>query len=200
MMNLSIRPYRPGDEPALSRICLLTGANGADASPLYKDPALLGLFWAAPYAALEPELCFILMNDSAPSGYILGTRDSAAFRERCETEWFPALRRRYLLPAPDDDSLDSRIIRRIHAGHEANPELAAYPAHLHIDLLPEVQGLGWGRRLTGRVLDRLRELGVPAVHLRVSKANPRAVAFYEALGFHRIYATESSNAFGMLLT
>ncbi len=27
------------------------------------------------------------------------------------------------------------------------PELADYPAHLHIRLLPEFQGQGWGRQL-----------------------------------------------------
>ena len=33
-------------------------------------------------------------------------------------------------------------------------EVADYPAHLHIDLLPELQGQGFGRALIRRLLAR----------------------------------------------
>jgi hypothetical protein len=65
-MAFAIRPYHPSDLPALYRICLLTGDSGADASQLYRDPELLGHFYAAPYAVLEPDLCFVLTHDGSP--------------------------------------------------------------------------------------------------------------------------------------
>lgn len=43
------------------------------------------------------------------------------------------------------------------------PEVAAYPAHLHIDLLPDWQGKGHGRALMHKLLQALRRKGVPAV-------------------------------------
>src|SRR5262249_24287047 len=103
-MEFTIRPYHPSDLTALYHICLLTGDNGQDASGLYRDPDLLGRYYVAPYAVLEPELCFVLTRGGTPCGYILGTRDSAAFREHCEREWFPILRERYPLPEADDHS------------------------------------------------------------------------------------------------
>lgn len=198
-MEFAIRPFHASDLPALYRICLQTGASGKDATDLYRDPELLGHYYAGPYAVLEPDLCFALTQNGMPSGYILGTRDSAAFSARCEREWFPVLRARYLTPPADDTSADAHMIRLIHAGHGAHPDMAAYPAHLHIDLLPSAQGQGRGRALMQTFLDRLRTLHVPAVHLGVGTANPGAIQFYKRVGFHEIKAHESWIAFGMRL-
>jgi ribosomal protein S18 acetylase RimI-like enzyme len=75
--------------------------------------------------------------------------------------------------------------------------LSAYPAHLHIDILPEGQGQGWGRKLIETLTGRMRELGVSAVHLGVAPTNHRAIAFYEAVGFHRV--PFGGVVFGMVL-
>ena len=198
-MEFAIRLCRPGDLDALNQICLRTGDSGQDASHLYRDPDLLGLFFAAPYAVLEPDLCFVLTRQDIPCGYILGTPDSAAFYARCERKWFPGLRKRYPLPEPSDHSPDAEIIRLFYERHEAAPELAEYPAHLHIDLLPEAQGQGYGRRLMDTFLARLRAINVPAVHLHVGKRNTRAIGFYERVGFHLIKENRHSLALGQRL-
>ena len=74
-----------------------------------------------------------------------------------------------------------------------------YPAHLHIDLLPELQGQGWGRRLVDTLAARLRELGIEGVHLVAGAENAGAVAFYPRVGFTPLGADEGSRAFGMRL-
>lgn len=198
-MNVSIRPYHPSDLSALYRICLKTGNSGTDASQIYTDPDILGHFYAAPYAVLEPDLCFVILLDGKPSGYILGTADSREFRDRCKREWFPPLRFRYPLPDENDDTPDAKIIRRIHEGHQYKEELGAYPAHLHIDLLPETQGMGLGRKLINTFNDVLRNKDVSGVHLEVGKKNEGAMKFYEKVGFQRIIEYEYSIAFGMKL-
>jgi ribosomal protein S18 acetylase RimI-like enzyme len=198
-MRFSIRSYHPSDLYALYRICLRTADSGNDASQLCNDEELFGHYYAAPYAVLEPDLCFVLLDSGTPCGYILGTRDSQAFQERCEREWFPVLRARYALPLASDMSLDAELIRRIHAGLRSDHNLAAYPAHLHIDMLPVAQGQGWGRRLMQTFLGRLRALQVPAVHLGVGRRNTRAIAFYEHVGFHVIKSSEGGIQYGMHL-
>lgn len=198
-MNFAIRPYHPSDLYSLYQICLRTADSGQDATTLFRDPELIGHIYTAPYAVAEPDLCFILTANGAPSGYVLGARDSNAFHAWCEREWFPVLRARYPLPPGDDDSADANAIRGIHEGHAPHPDLTAYPAHLHIDLLPVVQGQGWGRRMIETFTGRLRELGAPAVHLGVGKRNTGAIQFYERVGFHRIFEGEGWIAFGMFL-
>ncbi len=198
-MTPKIRPYHLSDLSAMYRICLQTGDSGKDASAKYADPDLLGHFYAAPYAALEPELCFILTCSGAPCGYIIGTENSQNFYQRCEESWFPPLRERYPLPAETDSSADAHIIRLIHRGHVPKPDLLDYPAHLHIDILPRAQGKGMGRRLIETFVDALRAREVPALHLEVGKSNQGAVAFYQRTGFHIIKEYEHSIAFGMRL-
>lgn len=198
-MQFKIRQYHPSDLTSLYKICLLTGNSGKDATELLKDPDLLGHFYAAPYGVLEPEVCFIITNNNKPCGYIIGTKNSQKFYDRCEIDWFPPLRERYPLAEANDDSLDARIVKRIHEGHKVKDELLDYPAHLHIDLLPETQGQGLGRKIMDIFIDRLRELNVPALHLEVGKKNPDAIKFYEKLGFSIIKEYENSIAFGMKL-
>ena len=196
-MEFKIRNYHPSDLSMLYRICLLTANSGKDGSSLFKDPDIVGQFYAAPYAVLEPDLCFVVTADEQPCGYILGTRDSQVFYRHCEKEWFPVLRKRYPLPDERDTSWDARIARLIHTGHKPLEDLLAYPAHLHIDLLPVAQGQGMGRKLMDVFINRLKELSVPALHLQVGKSNSGAVKFYERVGFHIIKEYELSIAFGM---
>ena len=143
--KIKIRQYQPSDLESLYNICLLTGDSGKDATNIYKDPDLLGHYYAAPYSILEPELTFILTLDDKPCGYILGTKNSEKFTKKCEVDWFPKLRKQYSLPNDDDNSPDAKIIRLIHNGYKTKPELSDYPAHLHIDLLPVTQGKGLGK-------------------------------------------------------
>jgi len=86
------------------------------------------------------------------------------------------------------------LIRKIHEGDPPEPQLADYPAHLHIDLLPHAVGKGNGRNMMQRFLNRLNELKVPAVHLGVTAENPGAIAFYKHIGFH-VISTEDWGLF-----
>jgi len=71
-------------------------------------------------------------------------------------------------------------------GHSAMP-LTAYPAHLHINLRTGVQGQGIGRQLINQFLAQLRSAGIPGVHLSTREDNLSALAFFEKMGFKRLY-------------
>jgi RimJ/RimL family protein N-acetyltransferase len=60
-----------------------------------------------------------------------------------------------------------------------------WPAHLHIDLVPEARGTGLAYRLMARWQSQLVELGSPGCHLQTMVENSRAVAFFERCGFER---------------
>lgn len=63
------------------------------------------------------------------------------------------------------------------------PQLADYPAHLHIDLLGGFQRSGHGRALIETFLHAAAAHCASGVHVCVSAENLRALAFYERLGF-----------------
>lgn len=184
-----LRGYEPGDLDALYEICLRTGDAGEDARPIVDDPRLLGDIYAAPYAALEPESAFVVDDGSGrAAGYVLGALDTRAFESACEREWWPPLRARHPR-RPGGTALDDLLVEMIHHRHRQDDEVVgSHPSHLHIDLLPEVQGAGWGRRLLEELFDRLRAGGSPGVHLGVSVRNERAIGFYDHLGFRQLRA------------
>jgi ribosomal protein S18 acetylase RimI-like enzyme len=180
---MNLEAYQPHFLRDLYSICLRTGDSGNDASAIYTNPDLLGHLYAAPYPVFDPGLTWLLCDSLGACGYVLGTRDSQAFARWMEAQWLPPLRKRYPVPGESEESRDARLLRILHRPYKAFPQSTEYPAHLHIDLLPRAQGQGWGRKLLEVFLGRLRELGVPGVHLGVGGRNKNAMAFYERMGF-----------------
>ena len=200
MPGLQIRKYRPSDLRSLYRVCLYTGNRGKGAQDLYVNQELLGAYYAAPYAVLHPELTFVLANDEDVVGYVLGTHDSEHFAKRCEAEWFPQIRATLGPPESSDGSPDAEMIRRILTGHERDNRYPDYPAHLHIDILPQGRGLGWGRKLLDTFITRLRSDEVPGVHLGVGRGNENAVGFYRHYGFQLLEEQADVLYFGYKLS
>ncbi len=198
MIDFKLRPYHPSDLYMLYRICLLTGADGEDATGTI-DQEILGAYFAAPYAVLEPGLCFILTADGAPAGYILGTADSLRYQKQADLEWFPPLRKKYPVRPTTDQSREAGMVRAIHQGYRAPAWAGTYPAHLHIDILPVGQGTGQGGNMMQRFLSAVREQGATGLHLGVSRGNQRALAWYPRFGFEVINESESSVVYGILL-
>jgi ribosomal protein S18 acetylase RimI-like enzyme len=182
---IRIEPARLHDLPGAYRVCLLTGDAGQDATGKQDDPDLLGHVYVGPYIARGGGTQLVVVDGGGVAGYLLSADDTRAFETWAEAEWWPSLRARYEPRA--GRSMDADLIRLIHAPERTPPELAAkYPAHLHIDLMPQVRGLGLGRTLIERLVAELRERGVPGVHLGVDEANTNGIGFYEHLGFREV--------------
>lgn len=187
--GFSLRPATAADHAALCEICLRTGDSGADATGTDADGELLGLYFAVPYQVFAPDFAFVLDDGAGVCGYVLGAPDTAAFEADFRKDWLPGLKARVTDPGPDASywrGLDW-LRHLIHHSEEMAPSaLADYPAHGHIDLLPRAQGKGLGGRMMRHEMACLAKAGAKGMHLGVSPRNPRAKAFYEALGFERL--------------
>ncbi|MBX9246023.1 GNAT family N-acetyltransferase [Actinotalea ferrariae] len=194
---MELRPYRATDRDDVYDVCVRTADGGGDARGQYTTDDFMPDLFAGPYLFLEPELAFVLDDGDRVVGYVLGTADTARWAAEHRARWLPRVAARYPLPDRGAGSPDP------HPGRPATPqegltellhhpernvyaELAGYPAHLHIDVLPAHQGAGHGRALIRTFLAALRERGVPAVHLGMVTTNTPARAFYDRLGFHEI--------------
>jgi GNAT superfamily N-acetyltransferase len=198
-----MRPYRPDDLGDLYRICLLTSDNGQDATSLYRDPSLPGHVYAAPYGLFEPTFAFVVQDAAGVGGYAVGSLESLAFERRLEGEWWPRLRDRYPEPPADipweQQTAEQHIAYLIHHPQSTPLELATrYPSHLHINLLPRLQGHGRGGQLIKTLIEALRTRGSAGVHLHVGHGNERAASFYQRIGFTELSATDA-RVFGMRL-
>lgn len=191
-MGIIIRNALFSDLPYLYEICLKTGAEGADATADFSDPWLLGQYYAAPYLVYNSRFCLIAEKDHIPQGYLVGTDNTTQFNQWFEKVWLPPIRRRYPDIRTDrknsagkrETDMISRLHRPVCTPDTAeDPWITDYPAHLHIDLLPELQGQGIGTTLVEEFFRQLDLAKCPGTHLGVSKKNTRALSFYEKLGF-----------------
>lgn len=194
---MHIRPYRPEDADAVSRICVLTGDAGGDATGLFSSDELLPDVFVRPYVTRHAELAFVVeADDRRVVGYIVGVPDTDAFEEWFHDEWWPSVAARYPLPDAERSREDGTVIYAHGRRAGAEPYGAEYPAHLHIDLLPEAQGQGWGRRLIETLVGALRERGVTGLHLTAAAENAGALLFYPRVGFTALPSHEGVQAFG----
>lgn len=182
----TMRRARPRDLPGVYRVCLLTGDAGADATARHADPDLLGHVWAGPYLVYPSAAAHVVLDEDGVAGYAVGVADTARFEDWLAEEWLPPLRFEHPAGSGSTEA-DRALVARLHAWPRTDAALLhRYPAHLHVDLLPRLQGRGWGRRLVETLLDELGRSGATGAHLGVDAANPGAVAFYERLGFRRL--------------
>ncbi|QAY62652.1 GNAT family N-acetyltransferase [Xylanimonas allomyrinae] len=220
-MTGTLRPYSPLDRAAVAQVCVRTAADGGDARGLYSDDLLMPDVYALPYVDLEPATAFVVVQpldsgavqdddavlhvpDGVVCGYVVAAPDTRRFVERWRLEWTPGFLERHPAPAAGGPAYSEASLWHdgVHPERMLAPPgvLAAYPAHLHIDLLPRAQRQGWGRRMVSTLSAALAARGVPGVHLSYSPTNTNARAFYDRLGFRELPGSTTASPLLGLLT
>ncbi len=184
--TITIRKVRRNDQDRISYICHQTFFGG----PNFPDQELVALRWALYYVLYEPEHCFVACDESdKPVGYILSSINTLKYRDNYKQIILPLIKdrlkelksahpqeyaayRRSFLPLRSD--YGPRYMRKI---------AEEYPAHLHIDIISDYQGMGLGNGLMDALLAHLNSLQCRGVHLVVGSDNHRAIAFYKKIGF-----------------
>lgn len=178
-----IRSYRATDRSDIYDVCLRTAAGGGDATGVYSNDDLMPDIFALPYVDFEPELAFVVDTGARASGYVIATANTRDYVDRYHREWLPRLAQKYRHVQPPLTAEDEIVHLGFWPKRMLIPEVDEYPAHLHIDILPELQGQGLGRKLIGTLVGALGACGIRNLHLTMDPANTAARAFYNRLGF-----------------
>jgi ribosomal protein S18 acetylase RimI-like enzyme len=185
----TIRGYEKKDRDAVVTICHRTGYFGEDAAPHFKDARLFGLLFTAYYLDYEPEHCFVADDNGAAVGYIIGAVDTVVQREAFGRLVVPRIVKRAFTKTLFTHPEDVWFLLGLtdHADYEKDlyteDLITRYPAHLHMNVLPEYQRKGLGGRLMAQFIETMRAAGAPGVHLVTSTENKKALPFYEKEGF-----------------
>ncbi|WP_062201230.1 GNAT family N-acetyltransferase [Demequina salsinemoris] len=199
---MGIRPVSDGDHAQIARICLLTGRQGEDATGVFCDDTVLSDVYATPYLHGPGGFCLVWEADGAAGeaearGYVLGTSDTESFQRWFVEEWWPER-----APLHQPCHVPDAWLLSAAADPERMlvPRLGEFPAHLHIDLLPDQQGRGAGRALIEAACGLLTMRDVPGVHLVAETANENAQAFYPRVGFDAVARDDATVTWGRRLT
>ncbi len=185
--TMFVRRYRPEDIHDVRRVCFETGLMGDPIVEQFSDRRTFADMFCDWFVLNRPDTCWVLDDGrGAAIGYLLAspdTPDRSAYERRILTHHLLGrgviLRpgtMRFFVRAVRDLSRDRRAI-------DAPWDLERFPAEIHINLLPDGRGGGFGSQLMEAALADLRERGVPGVHLSTFGENHGAMAFFRAQGF-----------------
>ncbi len=176
------------DRPALRELFTRAGA-GSPTDNLWGDPETEATAYLYPYLEHEPESLFVAVSDDGELlGYLTGCVNSAAFPSE-EKRIDQAIRNPRLLLRPTAVGFFARaVVDALSAKLRGQPVVADFtdprwPSHLHINVAPEARGTGAAGALIDRFLAHAKSAGSPGCHLQTVVENPRAVRFFEKMGF-----------------
>jgi ribosomal protein S18 acetylase RimI-like enzyme len=184
---MTIRPFQDKDKDDVRFVCL----NSEGPCDLNEaDQHFILTTYCDYYIEREPQNCYVAADDTDRAvGYIFCAESFDGF--------FPVFLRDYA----SRFSL-SQENYRISASHSADLQQkykSEYPAHLHIDLLPEYQRMGLGHKLVDTLAEHLRSKGIPGVMLTVGTLNKVGQSFYNKYGFSILEVAPGDIAYGLKL-
>lgn len=182
---LSVRKYEEKDLENVRYVCL--HSEGDEPEKTFAQFVLHT--FCDYYIQHEPENCFVLDDDGRAVGYIICAENYNRYKELFDKEYLP------LTEAQGEEYYNWAATSTILQ----NKYKADYPAHLHIDLLPEYQRKGWGGKLLNALFEHLRAKDIKGVMLTAGTGNVNAGSFYKKYGFEQIEIYNTDVAFGMKL-
>lgn len=141
------------------------------------------------YIEKEPENCFVLDDDGRAVGYVICAENYDRFQKIFDKEYLPKVF------GLGEDRIEWAKTAYILQGKFSSE----YPAHLHIDLLPSYQRMGFGGKLLAALFEHLRAKGISGVMLTTGVRNITANNFYKKYGFETLEVVDDDVAFGMKL-
>lgn len=170
-MQIEIRKMRAQDRQAVEHICLSTAPPALNSTVKMREYTLL--MYNRYYTRMVTDSFVAVNSDDEPIGYILCAPDYECYRKSFYENELKSIRKLGMMKY---FSAKSEVLSMKKRAED-------YPAHLHIDILPEYQHMGIGGKLMQALLTNLKNEGAKGVMLTVSATNKNGIAFYEKCGF-----------------
>lgn len=187
-----IRPYQKSDREALHQIGADTAFFGAPVENYLEDRHIFMDGFYAYYTDYEPEHAWIACSDAKVVGFLTGCTNTTRFQRIMHQKIGPALFIRWIRgqyhTGPKTWKYCYQGLRTVLRREIPHFDLTGYPAHLHINLLPDWRGRGLGRQLIDACLNQMTSLGLTGIHLETTSLNTAAVKLYEKTGFQLLDA------------
>lgn len=184
---VNIREAKQDDIDRVKYICIQTADEKAKTDKSTGE--IIANTYSTYYIREEPETCFVLEDDGLVVGYIICSANVKNFRKNFRKTDLKKIKKINRISAIESwfIPLPYMIFKRI------------YPAHLHINLLEDYQGKGYGTELMNALLFKLKGMGVKGVMLLAAADNKGAVEFYKKHKFKILITAFGGVAMGKKL-
>lgn len=184
---MTVRPYKEKDKENLRFVCL----NSDGPCKLSKrGKNFILTTYCDYYIEKEPENCFVAADENDKAiGYIICTENFDVFKERFVSEYYAKIKKW--------EFRRRKSALRSIIPHEKYKE--EYPAHLHIDVLPEYHRMGLGHKMTDALLEHLKKKGIKGIMLTTWIRNEKGRGFYDKYGFTLLEEMKNCAVYGLKL-
>ena len=190
MKDVVIRQCRKEDEAAIVNVCYHSGYMGEDLENknIFNDIKLFGYLFCIYYVRYQTNDCFVAedMQKKQVVGYVLGTLDTS----KQEKQFLLKMSLRIVLQILSHtvwqypETLKTILFFMKNMNSRKPHNLAfEYPAHLHINILPDYQRYGIGSKLIAQFEKHVQMKNVKGIHLETTSENYKAVSFYNKIGY-----------------
>ena len=184
---MNIRPYESRDRDDVHFVCL-NSEGPCKNSKRYINFALA--VYCDYYIEKEPENCFVATDeDDKVIGYIICAENFDDFYNYFQKEYCSRI-------SKWEFRRKKSAFRSIVSHRKYKDK---YPAHIHIDILPDFQRMGLGRALTDVLLEHLRRKGIKGLMLTTWIKNTKGRRFYDKYGFVLLEETKNCAVYAMTL-
>lgn len=184
---MTIRPYEEKDKENVRFVCL--NSEGPCKSSKRGINFALAVYCDY-YIENEPENCFVAADENDRAiGYVICAEDFDKFKEIYINKYYPRIKRW--------EYRRRKSALRSIIPHEKYKE--EYPAHLHIDVLPEYQRMGLGHKMTDALLEHLKKKEIKGIMLTTWIRNEKGRGFYDKYGFRLLSEMKNCAVYGLKL-
>jgi hypothetical protein len=166
-----VRRFEERDRIAIRKIC----SDAALEKPnpqFHEDPELAPLYFTDYYLDYEPQSCFVCEVEGRVIGYLVGCKDTRVFNRIFHNRFLPRIVIRIgwkLLTLQYRKKETYRMLwwiltERFQQTEKLSIPLDEYPAHTHLNIVPEYRGCGLSNHLSKAFRQHMKEMGITGLH------------------------------------
>lgn len=184
---MTVRPYEEKDKEDVRFVCL----NSEGPCGLSEGGQHFILTTYCDYfIEKEGRNCFVAADENDRAiGYVICAENYDEYLACFLSEYIPRFKK----------TESARRREAMESSELQGKYKADYPAHLHIDVLPEYQRMGLGHKMVDALCEHLKTKGVRGVMLTVWEKNNTGRSFYQKYGFTLLEIKDGNAAYGIKL-
>ncbi len=166
-----VRRFEERDREAIRKICSDAALEKPN-TQFHEDRELAPLCFTDYYLNYEPESCFVGEVDGQVIGYLVGCKDTQVFNRVFQSRFLPRIVARIgwqllTLQYRKKETYQMlwwTLMEHFWQGEKLDIPLDEYPAHTHINVVPEYRGCGLSNQLSRAFRQHMKELGITGLH------------------------------------